>query len=242
MTAHNGPLPVPARITMALDMRELYGPEVDRACGVEEPAVDEWELGLRVPTDAQMLALAELTHIPIAWFYRPASEIAGTRENPHRAMVCERDRRKHGLTIMESFVDERGVLMRRSWQPSRGETPGEFLPPGGQQAAAQRPEKRSRGCEKPGDFIPGSMPSPIDAVPSPERPVPRTRPTRRQVMAATRPGRRPVTVHPPVEDPDTPGVCVTCHRPTGAPNDAHGPLPDVPSQAAARTRVDPGDD
>lgn len=59
---------VPHRITTALDLRELYGPEVDRACGVEEPAVDEWEAGLRYPTWEQLQALAELTDFPPKFF------------------------------------------------------------------------------------------------------------------------------------------------------------------------------
>lgn len=35
--------PYPERLTAALDLRELYGPEVDIACGAVEPAVDRWE-------------------------------------------------------------------------------------------------------------------------------------------------------------------------------------------------------
>ncbi len=54
-----GKAPTPERITIALDMRELYGPEVDRALGGEEPMVDEWESGARVPDLAQIQALAE---------------------------------------------------------------------------------------------------------------------------------------------------------------------------------------
>ena len=42
-----GKAPTPERITIALDYRELYGPEVDRALGGEEPMVDEWESGAR---------------------------------------------------------------------------------------------------------------------------------------------------------------------------------------------------
>jgi len=59
---------IPHRITTALDLRELYGPEVDRACGVEEPAVDEWEAGVRYPTWEQLRALAELTQFPVKFF------------------------------------------------------------------------------------------------------------------------------------------------------------------------------
>jgi hypothetical protein len=38
-------LVVPHAITMALNAHGLYGPEVDRTCGVREPAVDLWEEG-----------------------------------------------------------------------------------------------------------------------------------------------------------------------------------------------------
>lgn len=62
--------PNPKRITMALDYRELYGPEVDEACGVAEPMVDWWEAGAVVPTAEQMLLLAELTHFPVEFFYK----------------------------------------------------------------------------------------------------------------------------------------------------------------------------
>lgn len=56
----------PWRITHALG--DLEGPEVDRACGVEEPAVDHWELGIVYPTWDQLRALAELTGYPVAFF------------------------------------------------------------------------------------------------------------------------------------------------------------------------------
>jgi hypothetical protein len=67
-----GKTPTPERITIALDMRELYGPEVDRALGGEEPMVDEWESGERVPTLKQIQALAELTGFGVKYFYLPA--------------------------------------------------------------------------------------------------------------------------------------------------------------------------
>jgi hypothetical protein len=66
-----GKVPTPERITIALDMRDLYGPEVDRALGGEEPMVDEWESGARVPGLAQVQALAKLTGFPVRFFYMP---------------------------------------------------------------------------------------------------------------------------------------------------------------------------
>lgn len=50
--------PVPARISAALELRGLDGPQVDEACGVVEPAVDQWESGELIPTTAQVAALA----------------------------------------------------------------------------------------------------------------------------------------------------------------------------------------
>jgi hypothetical protein len=64
--------PTPERITMALDMHALYGPEVDEALGGREPMVDEWEAGTLVPTVEQIQLLAELTDHPVDWFYLPA--------------------------------------------------------------------------------------------------------------------------------------------------------------------------
>lgn len=66
----NGP-PTPERITAALDMCDLYGPEVDEALGGQEPMVDEWETGERVPTKEQIQALALLTGFPAKFFYLP---------------------------------------------------------------------------------------------------------------------------------------------------------------------------
>jgi hypothetical protein len=66
-----GKTPTPERITMALDLRELYGPEVDRALGGEEPMVDEWESGERAPSFQQVIALARLTDFPVRFFYQP---------------------------------------------------------------------------------------------------------------------------------------------------------------------------
>lgn len=62
---------VPARITLALDMHGLEGPEVDAACGAAEPDVDMWEAGLAVPSPDQVKLLAKLTGYGVVWFYRP---------------------------------------------------------------------------------------------------------------------------------------------------------------------------
>lgn len=68
-----GKVPTPERITSALTLCDLYGPEVDQALGGEEPMVDEWESGDRVPTFAQVQALAVLTGFPVRFFYQPAA-------------------------------------------------------------------------------------------------------------------------------------------------------------------------
>ena len=67
-----GQVPTPERITMALNFRDLYGPEVDQALGGEEPMVDEWESGARIPDLAQIRALAKLTGYTVRFFYMPA--------------------------------------------------------------------------------------------------------------------------------------------------------------------------
>lgn len=61
-------LVVPHAITTALNALGLYGPEVDEACGVREPAVDLWEEGKLYPTWGQLLALARLTRYPVIYF------------------------------------------------------------------------------------------------------------------------------------------------------------------------------
>ncbi|WP_372672609.1 zinc finger domain-containing protein [Amycolatopsis kentuckyensis] len=59
---------VPHRITQALDLRGLYGPEVDEACGVAEPQVDMWEAGELYPAWEALVLLAELTDFPVEFF------------------------------------------------------------------------------------------------------------------------------------------------------------------------------
>ncbi len=64
---------IPARITQALDLRQLYGPEVDEACDAVEPDVDRWEAGELYPTWEQVLLLAKLTDFPPKYFFLPMS-------------------------------------------------------------------------------------------------------------------------------------------------------------------------
>lgn len=80
----------PRAITAALDMRALYGPEVDHACGVQEPAVDQWEAGLLYPTWEQLEALSRLTQFPVQYFTRAHDdEITG-------GFLCQRSGRGRG--------------------------------------------------------------------------------------------------------------------------------------------------
>jgi len=60
---------VPAQITFALDLAGLHGPDVDIACGANEPDVDLWEAGKLYPTWEQTQALAALTEQPIRRFF-----------------------------------------------------------------------------------------------------------------------------------------------------------------------------
>lgn len=113
MTAHPGPLPVPARITMALNAVGAEGDQVDIDLGVGEPAVDghpvtvdNWEAGVWLPTPAQVARLAAYTAFPVAWFYKPPSEQETRRT---RMFMCDLSRRIHGLTIVESWIDWDGV-------------------------------------------------------------------------------------------------------------------------------------
>ena len=107
---------VPARATLSLDALDLYGPEVDIACGVVEPAVDQWEAGTLIPTPEQVVALAALTRMPVEYFYEPPDDRERT---PTRMFLCDRSKRKHGLTIITSWIDDDGVLHREADQPSR---------------------------------------------------------------------------------------------------------------------------
>lgn len=66
--------PAASRITCALDLRQLYGPQVDAALGVlQDPpdVVDRWEAGTLVPSFAEVERLAELTGFLVEWFYGP---------------------------------------------------------------------------------------------------------------------------------------------------------------------------
>lgn len=62
---------IPHQITAALNMRDLFGPDVDRACGAKEPDVDLWEAGKLYPSWEQIVLLAELPGKPTNYFMAP---------------------------------------------------------------------------------------------------------------------------------------------------------------------------
>lgn len=117
MTAYPGPVPIPARITQALDHAGLFGPEVDAALGVEEPTVDRWEAGEELPTPAQVERLAALTGRPVEWFSHPVADWEATRT---RFFLCDRSRRgENGLVIAEAWIDWDGVQHVEELTPPR---------------------------------------------------------------------------------------------------------------------------
>lgn len=96
MSAQDGDVVVPYRITQALDLRAMYGPGVDEACGVREPTVDQWETGEVEPTAEQLRKLAVLTDLPIEFFYRPVDigdDLA--------VWMCQRSGRGKGCTLVQ---------------------------------------------------------------------------------------------------------------------------------------------
>lgn len=101
---------VPARITIALDIRELDGPEVDEQCDTWDgnPAgdVDRWELALAVPSPDQVRLLAELTDFPEVWFYLPIEPGPLPGDGP--VWLCGR---RGCEALQPNVVDERGVLL-----------------------------------------------------------------------------------------------------------------------------------
>lgn len=113
----------PRAITAALDIRALYGPEVDRACGVEEPAVDQWEAAQLYPSWEQVEALARLTGFGVQFFTRaydgeitggflcqrsgrgrgchPLSNVRGPREFPQEVVAATPGTRWHVIALSD---------------------------------------------------------------------------------------------------------------------------------------------
>lgn len=84
---------VPHRITLALDIRALYGPEVDEACGAKEPDVDDWEAGRKYPTWEQLTLLAALTGFDVRFFIVPKDGEIHPFKPGAVMFVCDRSRK-----------------------------------------------------------------------------------------------------------------------------------------------------
>lgn len=99
---------VPARITMLLDARGLYGPNVDLACGAIEPEVDEWEAGTRYPQFRQLVALARLVECTPMFFFTPMPA------RPTAIFICGRPRSRSQVVIPDDPI---ACYPPEVWQP-----------------------------------------------------------------------------------------------------------------------------
>lgn len=97
-------LVAPWRITYALDVGEHHGAEVDIACGAVEPAVDEWESGVRYPTFEQLVLLSELTGFAVAWFVRD-EEPLDIRSTSMWTHMTARERRRWKGPVLQFHED-----------------------------------------------------------------------------------------------------------------------------------------
>lgn len=158
--------PVPARITLALNVGGHEGPEVDLAVGTFEGNpdgdVDAWERGDAVPSAEQVRLLSELTGFPISYFYKPitSADLIGP------VIVCSR----RGCTSVPApTVDERGVLHWHDDPPEPaavqgalfGAVPVDRKPGKARQQPAQRPPVA--GVEQPQLPTSGRMPDTLRA-------------------------------------------------------------------------------
>jgi hypothetical protein len=105
-------LVVPARITMAMDLAGLDGPDVDERCGTyhgnPDGDIDRWEQALAVPSAEQVALMAEVTGFPIAWFYRPLPPGPTPGDGP--IWICWSDHRGCEASAPD-VITERGVLL-----------------------------------------------------------------------------------------------------------------------------------
>lgn len=97
----------PYRITRALDAAELCGPDVDIACGAQEPAVDEWEAGTRYPSFEQLHTTAPPKLSRRNTLDRMLSIFSSKNRSPRRGLAegieltahaLSRGKRRHLLT------------------------------------------------------------------------------------------------------------------------------------------------
>jgi hypothetical protein len=83
---------VPHRITSALDLGGLYGPEVDEACMAREPDVDMWEAGRLYPSWEQTRALARLSGFHPVYFMAPVPPPIPVEETSMRFHLRKHER------------------------------------------------------------------------------------------------------------------------------------------------------
>lgn len=107
-------LVVPAHITMALDGADLHGPQVDWACGVQEPAVDNWEAGRLYPTWEQILRLAELTGRRPSYFMAPVHHITSLYDTSMRFHLTFAERHPMPPLPVHRFTYE-ALRQARKW-------------------------------------------------------------------------------------------------------------------------------
>jgi hypothetical protein len=107
-------LVVPAHITMALDGAGLYGPEVDWACGVQEPAVDNWEAGRLYPSWEQILRLAELTGRRPSYFMAPVHQVTSLYDTSMRFHLSFAERHPM-LPLPVHRFNHQALINARKW-------------------------------------------------------------------------------------------------------------------------------
>ncbi len=81
----------PYRITIVLDTMGLDGPEVDIACGAQEPDVDLWEAGKLYPTWEQVLLLCKLTGVTPRFLLVNDAPLDLMRTTARFHMDCEQE-------------------------------------------------------------------------------------------------------------------------------------------------------
>ena len=119
---------VPARISIAMNIRELEGAWVDEACGAAEPDVDDWEAGLKTPTPRQVVLMARLTGFPIPWFYKPIAP-GPMLQGPIWMCYSRKVDGARCHLVQPDWVDERGVLHYGEEDETRPPSPAQVALP-----------------------------------------------------------------------------------------------------------------
>lgn len=139
--------PVPARITIALNLGGHEGPEVDLAVGTFEGNlegdVDAWERGDAVPSAEQVRLLSQLTGFGLRYFYEPIEP--GEFTSP--LFLCGRG----GCQIIRSWVDERGVLHYDEEEPDPAAAQGALF--GAAPEVPKKQKTRRRPAERPAEPV-----------------------------------------------------------------------------------------